>query len=143
MFGYGHDGETLIHQRRARNSSLLQFSPALPLFADLKVSTSTQGRLRSVEKTPWGARLTMTSSAVHTPLILTEIRLFDREKKIRIHNRVRKDAVQAPEGVYFAFPFAAQTPQFRYETQNAWLDPQQDQLPAPTRNGSQHSIGFR
>ncbi len=49
----------------------------------------------------------MTSSAVHTPAILTEIRLFDREKKIQIWNRVHKEPVQAPEGVYFAFPFAA------------------------------------
>jgi hypothetical protein len=130
--GYGHDRETLIRQRTVGNSSLLQLSPALPR-ADLKVSTPTQGKLLSVEKTPWGTRLTMTSSAIHTPAVLTEIRLFDREKKIEIHNRVHKDAVESPEGVYFAFPFAAEPAQFRYEIQNAWVDPQHDQLPGANK----------
>ena len=130
--GYGHDGESLIHQREVRNSSLLQLSPALPR-PDLKVSMPTQGKLLSVEKTPWGTRLTMTSSAVHTPTILTVISLFDREKKIQIWNRVHKDPVEAPEGVYFAFPFAAKAARFQYEIQNAWVDPEQDQLPGANK----------
>jgi hypothetical protein len=139
--GYGRDGETLIHQRVAGNSSLLQLSPALPL-PDLKVSTPTEGKLLSVEKTQWGARLTMTSSAIHTPSIVTEIRLFDGEKKIRICNRVRKDAVESPEGVYFAFPFAATPGRFRFETQNAWVDPEHDQLPGADKEwfSAQHWV---
>lgn len=139
--GYGHDGESLIHQREARNSSLLQFSSALP-HPDLKVATPSQGKVLSVQKTPWGARLTMVSSAIHTPAITTEIRLFDQEKKVQISNHVRKDPVQAPEGVYFAFPFAVAPAQFRYETQNAWVDPERDQLPGANKEwfAAQHWV---
>jgi hypothetical protein len=139
--GYGHDGDSLIHQREARNSSLLQFSPALPL-PDLRIATPTQGEVLSVQKTPCGARLMMTSSAVHTPAILTEIRLFDREKKIQIWNRVHKKSVEAPEGVYFAFPFATGPSRFRYETQNAWVDPEKDQLPGANKEwfAAQHWV---
>jgi hypothetical protein len=70
----------------------------------------------------------MVSSEAHTPLIRTEIRLSNSERKIRIWNRVQKDEVQAPEGVYFAFPFAATPARIRYESQNAWVDPEKDQL---------------
>ncbi len=52
--GYGHDGESLIHQREARNSSLLQLSPALPL-PDLKISTPTQGKAAVRRKDTMGS----------------------------------------------------------------------------------------
>lgn len=139
--GYGHEGHGLINQREQLNSSLLQISPALP-HANLAVSTAGQGKVTSVLKTPWGGRLTMMSSAVHTPVIRTEIRLFDHEKKIQIWNRVRKDAVEAPEGAYFAFPFAANPAKISYESQNTWIDPEKDQLPGANKEwfAAQHWV---
>ena len=130
--GYGRENESLIQQRDRWNSSLLQISPALPQ-AQLAISTARHGNVKAVQKTPWGARLVMLSSAAHTPVIRTEIRLFDHDKKIQIWNRLQKDEVKAPEGVYFAFPFAATPARIRYESQNTWIDPEKDQLPGANK----------
>ena len=139
--GYGRDNDSLIRQRDHWNSSLLQISPALPR-AELAISTASHGRVTAVRKTPWGARLIMMSSATHTPEIRTEVRLFEHDKKIQIWNRLRKSDVQAPEGVYFAFPFAATPARIRYESQNAWIDPEKDQLPGANKEwfAAQHWV---
>jgi hypothetical protein len=130
--GYGRDGYSLIQQRDRWNSSLLQISPALPL-PQLKITAARQGRVEAIRKTRWETTLVMVSSEAHTPVIRTEIRLSNSERKIRIWNRVQKDEVQAPEGVYFAFPFAATPARIRYESQNAWVDPEKDQLPGANK----------
>jgi len=138
---YGQEGNSLIQQRERLNSSLLQISPALPQ-PHLAVATAGSGQVRSVEKTPWGTRLVMTSSAPHTPFIRTEILLFEHERKIQIWNHVRKEAVEAPEGVYFAFPFLADPARIAYESQNTWIDPERDQLPGANKEwfAGQHWI---
>ena len=84
----------------------------------------------------------MMSSAAHTPEIRTEVRLFNRDKKIQIWNRLQKDEVKAPEGVYFAFPFAATPARIRYESQNTWIDPEKDQLPGANKEwlAAQHWV---
>ncbi len=130
--GYGHDGASLIRQRTEFNTSLLQFSLALP-HPNLVLSAAAQGKIVSVQKTPWGTLLKMSSSAAHTPAIETEIRLFDDERKVELINTVHKDVVRAPEAVYFAFPFAGQQPAIRYESQNTWIDPMKDQLPGANK----------
>lgn len=130
--GYGHEGVSLIRQRTEFNSSLLQFSQALP-HPKLVLSTARQGKIVSVRRTRWGQILVMTSSAAHTPTIRTEIRLFDHEKKVELVNRVHKEVVRAPEGVYFAFPFSGDRPVIRYESQNAWINPMRDQLPGANK----------
>lgn len=139
--GYGHASGTLIQQRTVWNTSLLQISPALPR-PDVPVSTAHQGKVTAVQKTLWGSRLVMISSALHTPLIQTEIRLFDDDRKIAIWNHVRKEDVQSPEGVYFAFPFAPAPAKVRYESQNTWIDPEKDQLPGANKEwfAAQHGI---
>jgi len=130
--GYGHEGSSLIEQRTRYNSTLLQYSVALP-HPDLDVSAAGKGRVVSVRRMPWGTVLELHSSAVHTPSIKTEVRLFDREKRLELVNTIQKEAVKAPEGVYIAFPFAARQPVVRYEIQNAWVDPLRDQLPGANK----------
>jgi hypothetical protein len=66
---------------------------------------------------------------MNTPTIETEVVLFNGQKKIEFINRVHKTEVFTREAVYFAFPFAMEHPQFRYETQNGFVDPSRDQLP--------------
>jgi hypothetical protein len=66
---------------------------------------------------------------VNTPRIETEVILFNGQKKIEFINHVHKTEVYTKEGVYFAFPFAMEHPQFRYEIQNGFVDPSRDQLP--------------
>ena len=68
----------------------------------------------------------MTSQDVNTPEITTEVRLFDREKKIEFLEDVTKTKVYSKEAVYFAFPFAMKQPQFQYEIQNGVVDPAKD-----------------
>lgn len=130
--GYGHPGVSLIRQRTEFNSTLLQYSRALPK-PRLDISTARQGKILAVEKTPWGMSLIMTSSAAHTPSIKTEIRLFRKEKKIELVDTIDKEVVLAPEAAYFAFPFVGSFPAIRYEIQNAWIDPATDQLPGANK----------
>src|SRR5262249_6561324 len=105
--GYGHEGFSLIQQRTRFNSTLLQYSKALPR-PNLDVSTAGQGRVVGARKAPWGASLILESSAAHTPKIETELRLFDKAKRLDLLNTVVKEVVRAPEGVYFAFPLAGE-----------------------------------
>ena len=126
--GYGHDGVSLIEQRTRFNSTLLQYSTALPQ-PSLDVSAAEKGKVVAVRKTPWGTILVLRSSAAHTPVIDTEVRLFDKAKRIELVNTIEKEEVRAPEGVYFAYPFVGRQPVIQYEIQNAWVDPARDQLP--------------
>jgi alpha-mannosidase len=130
--GYAHEGASLIQQRTRFNSTLLQYGTALPR-AELAVSVAERGKVVGVRRLPWGRILVLRSSAVHTPNIETEIRLFDKVKRIELVNTIEKEIVQAPEGVYIAFPFAARQPVVRYEIQNAWIDPMHDQLPGANK----------
>jgi alpha-mannosidase len=139
--GYGHEGSSLIQQRTRFNSTLLQYSTALPL-PGLDVSTAGQGKVVGARKAPWGTILIFESSAAHTPKIETELRLFDKAKRVDLVNTVQKEIVRAPEGVYFAFPFAGARPVIRYEIQDAWVDPARDQLPGANKEwfSGQHWI---
>jgi len=94
----------------------------------LTVHGSEKGRILSVRRTPYGWSAHLQSSAVNTPRIDTEIRLFASEKKIEFVENVTKDEVYRREGVYFAFPFAMEHPQFQYEIQNGVVDPAKDML---------------
>jgi hypothetical protein len=139
--GYGHEDVSLVRQRTEHDSTLLSYSTALPP-PDLKVSTAGAGKVVAAKKTAWGSSLVLESSELHTPKIEIEIRLFDRVKRIELVNTVHKEVVRAPEGVYFAFPFAGRNPTIRYEIQNAWVDPTRDQLPGANKEwfSAQHWI---
>ena len=62
------------------------------------------------------------------PRLTQEIILYESVKRIDFANRVLKDATPLLE-VYFAFPFAADEPRFRYEASNSVIEPIRDQLP--------------
>jgi alpha-mannosidase len=139
--GYGHEDATLIAQHTTYNSSLLQYSMALPR-ADLKLERAGQLKVAAIKKTPWGTALFIDTSAVHTPHIGIEVRLFDTEKRLEFINTVHKDTVRAPEAAYFAFPFASHSPTIRHDIQNGWVDPTRDQLPGANKEwfAAQHWI---
>jgi len=106
-------------------NTLLEYSRVYPK-ADLQVHPASQGKLVSVTRTPYGWVARMTSQDTNTPSIMTEIRLFEREKKIEFVEDVEKTQVTSKEAVYFAFPFAMTQPKFRYEIQNGVVDPTKD-----------------
>jgi len=89
---------------------------------------SANGRIVSVIRTPYGTVAKLESSALNTPSIVTEVVLFDRQKKIEIAFNLKKQEIFRKEGVYFAFPLALKTPKFRYELQTTSIDPSRDML---------------
>ena len=107
---------------------LIQYSTVSPI-PELSIHNAGGGRLLSVTNQPFGVMARLESSGVNTPLIETEVILFNGQKKIEFINHVHKTEVHTKEGVYFAFPFAMEHPQFRYEIQNGFVDPSRDQLP--------------
>jgi hypothetical protein len=108
-------------------TQLVYLRKSLPL-AQLAVATASGGRVTSVRKTSFGQILTYQTSGPHAPTILTDVILFDREKKIEFVNRLQKEPVENKEAVYFAFPLAIANPRFSYEIQNGWVDPSRDVL---------------
>ncbi|HUZ47091.1 MAG TPA: polysaccharide lyase family protein [Terriglobia bacterium] len=95
----------------------------------LTVHPAANGRLVSITRAPFGLVARLESSAPNTPRIDSEIILFNHQKKIEFIDHVHKQQVYSKEGVYFAFPLAMDHPEFRYEIQNGYVNPAQDQLP--------------
>ena len=107
---------------------LIQYSTVTPI-PKLEPHPAGGGRLVSVTKLPFGTVARLESSGLNTPRIETEIVVFEGEKKIQFTNRVHKTKVYTKEGVYFAFPLAMQSPEFRYEIQNGFVNPARDLMP--------------
>ncbi|MCL5005093.1 MAG: polysaccharide lyase family protein [Acidobacteria bacterium] len=104
------------------------FGATIPI-PKLEAHAAAGGRLVSLTKEPFGTVARLESSAFNTPQVSTEIILFDKQKKIGFINRIQKKKVYTKEGVYFAFPFMMDHPQFRYDIQNGFVDPARDQMP--------------
>ncbi len=113
-------------------NSILQYRAVSPK-PELQVHPADHGRLVSEERTPWGWRVLMESSADNTPSVRTELRLFNDEKKVEFIEDVNKKPELQKEAVYFAFPFAMSHPQFQYEIQNGVVDPVKDMYPGAGR----------
>jgi len=107
------------------DSGLINPFSSLPP-AELTMAGPSDGKLERVDHAPWGSSILLKSSALNTPVIETEILLFDREKKIEFRYRLHKNYTTAKEGVYIAFPVALTTPTFAYASQQGWLDPAHD-----------------
>jgi hypothetical protein len=100
---------------------------------ELTIHQAHGGRLVSVERTPFGTVAHLECSNTNTPRIQTDVILFDSQKKIEFLNHVQKKKVYTKEAVYFAFPFAADNPQIRYDLQNGFVDPTRDLLPGAAK----------
>jgi alpha-mannosidase len=109
-------------------NSILQYSHVYPR-PDLVIHPAQDGSIVSVEHTPEGWVARLKSQDTNTPSIATEIRLSDAEKKIELVEDIDKTSELKREAVYFAFPFAMDQPQFRYEIQNGVVDPANDMYP--------------
>lgn len=109
-------------------NTVLQYSHVYPK-PKLQIHAAQDGRLLSVTRTPFGWVARMESTDTNTPKVVSEIRLFDQEKKIEFVEDVNKKEVDSKEAVYFAFPFAMDKPQFQYEIQNGVVDPAKNMYP--------------
>lgn len=109
-------------------NTVLQYSRVYPK-PRLTVQPASGGSLVSVTHTPYGWVARMKSQDTNTPAITTEVRLFDRAKKIEVVEEVDKKKVYTKEAVYFAFPFEMKQPEFQYEIQDGVIDPARDLYP--------------
>lgn len=80
------------------------------------------------EKGPVRATLIVHGQGSGCPQLVQEITLYNTVKRIDFANRVLKDATPFQD-VVFAFPFAIDTPNFRYDAANSVINPISDQLP--------------
>ena len=92
------------------------------------VNSTGRGKLISITKTPWGQIAKLSGSCLNTPVVESEVLLYEAEKKIEIRDRIRKELTYAKEAAYFAFPWSLGDPMFRFDIQNTWIDPEQDML---------------
>jgi hypothetical protein len=113
-------------------SLILNFTFGTPP-ANLTIHRPAQATITKVRKTPLGQRLIVETKSKHTPKVTSEYLLYDGIKRVDIVNTVEKDEVRAKEAVYFAFPFAAQSPAMEYQIQNGWVRPNDDQMPGACR----------
>ena len=107
---------------------VLQYSRVYPQ-PQLQIHPAKGVHPAAVTRTPEGWVARMQSAATNTPKVVSEVRLFDHEKKIEFVEDVEKEEVDAKEAVYFAFPFAMDRPQFRYEIQTGVVDPANNMYP--------------
>jgi len=97
--------------------------------AELAVSSPGKATLRAVKLGELGQRMMIESSAEKTPAVTTEVTVWNDLKRVDITNRLEKKKTFDKEAVYFAFPFAAEKPTFRYEAPLAIQRPDEHMLP--------------
>jgi hypothetical protein len=99
----------------------------------LQPSQASNGHIVSVSTTAQGVVAVLESDAPNTPHIRTTITLRSDEKAIDFDLSLHKDATLRKEAAYVAFPLAGAHPEFRYETQNGFVDPAKDELAGGSR----------
>ena len=103
-------------------------NPAAPP-PDLKISASGKATLQGTRQPGIGQQMVVRASAAMTPSITSTVFVWDDIKRIDIVNRLTKQQTYDKEGVYFAFPFAANRPTFRYEVPVGIVNANTDMLP--------------
>jgi len=98
--------------------------PPLTISSPEKATT-----LRRVRFGNLGERMTIETSATMTPSIVIEVTVWNDIKRVDITNRLKKTRTYKKEGVYFAFPFLADKPTFRYECPAGIVNANKDMLP--------------
>ena len=113
-------------------NSLYRYGAAQHLPA-LHPTAAGHGRLVRITSSARGLTAVLESSAPNTPDIQTTILLPANAKRIDLSYRLHKNKTLSKEAAYIAFPLVAQHPEFRYETQNGWVDPARDELAGGSR----------
>jgi hypothetical protein len=111
----------------------LIIDPAAPLPL-LKLAGSGQAKLQRIRRPGLCDTMRIVASGPMDSRIESEIVLWDDIKRIDLENRVSKKLTYEREGVYFAFPFAAARPAFRFEAPMAIVNPESGMLPGGCRD---------
>ena len=115
-----------------KDNRLLAADITLPL-PKLTIHHPVLTRAPEARQFSWGTVVTVHAQAPNTQEIVSTITLLDARKQINIENEVQKTATLKKEGIYFAYPFALEQPQLKYEGATAWIDPITDMLPGANR----------
>jgi alpha-mannosidase len=110
------------------NNSLYRYGATLKAPA-LSIAVASHGRFLGAKQVSFGTIITMEASAPNTPTIRLEITLYNYRRQIDFVYSLFKETTLKKEAVYIAFPFAANSAGFGYDTQNGWVDPAKDELP--------------
>ena len=95
----------------------------------LKVHTSQRATFQKTDLGGVGQTMTVETSAIMTPRLQSTVILWNHLKRVDIVNRLTKTQTYDPEAVYFAFPFAADKPTFRYEIPAGVVNANTEMLP--------------
>jgi hypothetical protein len=90
---------------------------------------ATLRRVRLGDLGDLGERMIVETSATMTPKVVSEVTVWNGIRRVDIVNRLTKRLTHDKEGVYFAFPFAASKPTFRYECPAGVVNANKDMLP--------------
>jgi hypothetical protein len=110
------------------NSSRIVMNPAGPE-PRLTLTGSGKATVHRVRSPGVGESLSVATSGVMAPRISTTIALREGVKRIDFFNWLTKTPTYDKEAVYFAFPFAASQPTFRYEVPCGIVNANRDMLP--------------
>jgi alpha-mannosidase len=97
--------------------------------AKLEISVSDHATLHRAQLPGLGEMMQVETAGTMAPKITNEIIVWDAIKRIDIVNHLTKTLTHDKESVYFAFPFEAKEPTFRYEAPAAIVNANTDMLP--------------
>jgi alpha-mannosidase len=100
----------------------------------LTITVAGHASLQRKRKPGVAEAMFVQSSGTMAPRIATMVHVWEKIKRIDIVNRFDKTQTYDKEAVYFAFPFAAQEPTFRYEVPAGIVDANHDMLPGACRD---------
>jgi len=129
---YVAGGDAVVISGSTQDTRLVRADATLPV-AELAINQQVLTGMPEARRFPWGSVITVRAKATNTPEIVTTITLNDESKLVSFHNEVEKVATLKKEATYFAFPFAAQQPQVKFQGATAWIDPETDMLPGANR----------
>lgn len=123
----------LVYVAGGEGQQIIRNVSTEPPTTRLDITGQAGARLIENVATPHGRRIRIQAQAKNVPCIESEIAIYDDIKRIDIRNHIRKKDIREKEAIYFAFPFRSTAPRFQYQIQNAWADPNKDQLPGSCR----------
>jgi hypothetical protein len=95
----------------------------------LTITKATQARLQRYRLGDLGERMVVESSAPMAPKLVAEVTVWNDLRRVDFVNRLTKTQTYKKEAVYFAFPFAAEKPVFRYQCPAGIVNANTDMLP--------------
>jgi hypothetical protein len=110
------------------NGTRIVSNPTGPV-PKLSITTSGPAKLRRFLYPNIGEMMIVEASGTMAPKIAGAVFVYDDLKRIDFDNHVTKTLTYDKEGVYFAFPFAAEKPTFRYECPVGIVNANKDMLP--------------